>query len=481
MLAVRLPEIGTAQAWRDAARACLAQRRSPAELTWVYGDASPDLFAEETCVSSETTTITVPRSFIELANTVVWHRDAERFASLYALLWRLKDRPELMGDLGDPLVWQLRAMEKSVRRCQHKMKAFVRFREIEAPDAIRRRFAAWFEPTHHTLEPTAPFFARRFADMDWVIVTSSATAIFEDGELSIGQGRPKPPLPEDSAEDLWSTYFRSIFNPARLKVKAMQSQMPRKYWGNMPETRLIPGLIAQAESRVRSMREAAPTAPSSRAEMIKKRLRPVGPLAREPDSLENLRCQAKACARCSLHRGATQVVIGEGPANSDLMFVGEQPGDQEDLAGRPFVGPAGQLLDSACGAAGIDREACYVTNAVKHFKFTPRGKRRIHQKPNAGEVEHCKWWLDLERRLVRPRLIVALGGTAAEALVGNGTSILKRRGTVERAEDGTPVFLTVHPSYLLRLPNAEVRAGETERFQRDFISAAHIFQGLVAA
>ena len=207
----------------------------------------------------------------------------------------------------------------------------------------------------------------------------------------------------------------------------------------------------------------------------------MGPLAREPDNLESLRCEAKACARCSLHRGATQVVIGEGPANADLMFVGEQPGDQEDLAGRPFVGPAGQLLDSACRAAGIDREASYVTNAVKHFKFTPRGKRRIHQKPNAGEVSQCKWWLDLERRLVRPRLIVALGATAAEALTGNGTGILKRRGMVERAEDGTPVFLTLHPSYLLRLPNAEVRAAETERFQRDFITAAQIFQELVAA
>src|SRR5690606_1466058 len=133
-----------------------------------------------------------------------------------------------------------------------------------------------------------------------------------------------------------------------------------------------------------------------------------------------LRRQLSDCIRCPLHRQATQAVPGEGPADAALMIVGEQPGDQEDLAGRPFVGPAGRLFDAICAAAGLDRGAAYVTNAVKHFKFVPRGKRRLHQRPNSGEIAHCRWWLDHERALVRPRLILALGATAAEALTGSG-------------------------------------------------------------
>ena len=175
-----------------------------------------------------------------------------------------------------------------------------------------------------------------------------------------------------------------------------------------------------------------------------------------PESLAALHDQAAACRRCPLYRNATQVVVGEGPRDARLMFVGEQPGDEEDRAGRPFVGPAGRLFDAIASEAGVDRDRSFVTNAVKHFKFAPRGKRRIHQKPDAGEVEACQWWLDAERRLVRPKLIVALGATAAESLTGTGKGILKRRGRIEATEDGTPVFLTVHPSYLLRLPTEEL-------------------------
>ena len=138
-----------------------------------------------------------------------------------------------------------------------------------------------------------------------------------------------------------------------------------------------------------------------------------------PGSLEALKAEASACTRCPLHRDATQVVVGEGPRDAPLMVVGEQPGDQEDLAGRTFVGPAGQLFDRLAEDAGLDRDRAFVTNAVKHFKFTPRGKRRIHQRPDAGEVQACRWWLDLERELIRPKLILAMGATAALSLTGN--------------------------------------------------------------
>lgn len=186
-----------------------------------------------------------------------------------------------------------------------------------------------------------------------------------------------------------------------------------------------------------------------------------------PPTLEAARLEAAACTRCPLYANATQTVFGEGPVPARLMFVGEQPGDQEDLAGHPFVGPAGQVFDAALGEAGIDRGSVYVTNAVKHFKFEPRGKRRIHQKPNAGEIAACRFWLDLERRFVQPRLVVALGATAVAGLLGRGAPVGSLRGRPVPLADGTPMWVTVHPSFLLRMPDRAQAALERERFVAD--------------
>jgi len=260
-----LPRIGTAKAWRDAARDLLASDIRPEDLLWQCGDPTQsDLFGEDPAPLEPGQVRTVPRTFLALADNVVWHSDPQRFARLYAVLWRLRDRPGAMTDRGDPALARLRQMERNVRRCAHKMKAFVRFRDLGTGTG-RRRFAAWFEPTHHTLEPTAPFFARRFGDMDWIIVTPDVTARFEQGKLGFEAGRPKPDLPEDATEALWGTYFCNIFNPARLKVRTMTSEMPRRYWNNLPEARHIPDLIAEAEARARAMQDAAPTLPPRRA------------------------------------------------------------------------------------------------------------------------------------------------------------------------------------------------------------------------
>lgn len=190
-----------------------------------------------------------------------------------------------------------------------------------------------------------------------------------------------------------------------------------------------------------------------------------------PASLSELGAGLQGCRRCPLWRDATQAVCGEGPARARLMIVGEQPGDQEDLAGRPFIGPAGRLLDAALADAGLDRAEAYLTNAVKHFKHEPRGKRRLHRTPNAGEVEACRWWLDHERRLVRPRLILALGATAGGALLRRRPSIRAERGKVIEGLDGGRILLTVHPAYLLRLPDAEARLRERRAFLEDLRSA----------
>jgi uracil-DNA glycosylase family protein len=173
------------------------------------------------------------------------------------------------------------------------------------------------------------------------------------------------------------------------------------------------------------------------------------------------------CQRCPLFEHATQAVFGEGPAAAEVMFVGEQPGDQEDIAGKPFVGPAGQVFDRALAVAGIERSRVYITNAVKHFKFELRGKKRIHQKPNAGEIHACRFWLDLERQFVRPKLVVALGATAAASLLGKSASITSLRGKKLELPDGASLMVTIHPSFLLRMPDREKAADEERRFEAD--------------
>jgi DNA polymerase len=184
-------------------------------------------------------------------------------------------------------------------------------------------------------------------------------------------------------------------------------------------------------------------------------------------SWEALLEDARSCTRCDLYRHATQTVFGEGPLDARIMFVGEQPGDQEDLAGRPFVGPAGAVFDAALEKAGIERSTVYVTNAVKHFKFVAKGKRRIHNKPDSGEIAACRWWIEHERELIRPGVTVALGATAARSLVGKTVTIGKVRGEPLTLEDGSECWVTVHPSALLRMPDAEARREARALFVRD--------------
>lgn len=184
-------------------------------------------------------------------------------------------------------------------------------------------------------------------------------------------------------------------------------------------------------------------------------------------SWDALLAEARVCRRCELYKYGTQTVFGEGPLDAKILFVGEQPGDQEDLAGRPFVGPAGKLFDASLEEAGIDRAQTYVTNAVKHFKFVARGKKRIHSKPDAGEITACRWWIEQERALIRPPLTVALGATAARSLLGKVVMITKVRGAPLSLADGSECWVTVHPSFLLRLPDPDARRTERARFVDD--------------
>ena len=194
--------------------------------------------------------------------------------------------------------------------------------------------------------------------------------------------------------------------------------------------------------------------------------------ARTLTSTRELAGEINACRRCTLWKPATQGVPGEGKSPSNLMLIGEAPGDSEDLKGHPFVGPAGAMLDRALEDAGMSRQSIYLTNAVKHFKFEPRGKRRLHVKPSATEIEACHWWLEEELRLVSPKLVIALGATAARALLGRVVTIAQTRGTPIRLNDRTNLWVTIHPSFLLRIPEESRKRAEYQRFVQELSAAS---------
>ena len=464
--------------WRKAARTLVLNDVAPEAVDWSAGTEG-DLFATSTTLPDvpDGAAFTVPREFVDRAQAVICHRDPARFALLYRLLFRLRRQSQLLRVASDADVARLRELEKAVRRDIHKMRAFVRFVKVGEDE----RYVAWFEPDHHIVERNAPFFARRFAGMRWAILTPRKSVEWDGGELVFGPGAKRSDAPsEDATNELWRTYFRNIFNPARLKVKAMQAEMPKKYWRNLPEASLIPDLIRGAEKAAEEMIEKMPTSPAPHHDAV--RTRHWSTPEPEPDasegadatSIAELREAASHCRRCPLWKDATQTVFGEGPADARVVFVGEQPGDQEDIAGKPFVGPAGRLFDAVLGEAGVDRSVAYVTNAVKHFKFEPRGRRRIHAKPNTGEVHACRWWLDRELDLIKPDLAVALGATAAQSLLGNAVPVTKMRGNIVTRDDGLRVFVTVHPSYLLRIRDENEKQVERERFTQDMIAVGRL-------
>jgi len=444
--------------WRAAARALAANAVPPSEISWQVGDAPQDLFGTGTAGPiaagpAETQRFAVPRSFLNLAQSAICHSDPERFSLLYTLLLRLRDQPRALEDAADSLVRRIQSMAKEIRRDMQKMHAFVRFRELDTPEGLR--YVAWFEPDHHIVRSNAGFFVRRFANMAWSILTPELSIHWDGDTLTEGPGATRADAPDgDPIEETWKTYYASIFNPARVKIKAMTKEMPKKYWKNMPETALVAGLVAGAQAREALMVETSRDGIGGNAGI----------------AWEALLEEARGCTRCHLYKCGTQTVFGEGPVDAQIMFVGEQPGDQEDLAGKPFVGPAGQLFDRALADAGIDRARTYVTNAVKHFKFEQRGRRRIHQKPDAPEISACRWWLEQERTIIRPPITVALGATAARALFGKAVTISAVRGQAQQAYDGAETWVTVHPSFLLRV--RDNREEEYARFVHDLTAIA---------
>jgi DNA polymerase len=413
----------------------------------------------------------VPAAFIDLCREVILHRDPQRLGLLYRLLWRLRAEPRLLQVATDADVVRARAMEKAIGRDIHKMHAFVRFRETRIDDG-RPLYVAWFEPSHRIVEAAAPFFARRFASMRWSILTPDRSAYWDGIRLLFGPGSARADAPTaDELEAHWKAYYASIFNPARLKIGSMQAHMPKKYWRNLPEAELIDGLIGESNARAQQMIDADAVRPE------RKVVRYTPPLNAQPSplpatvgSLDALAAAAKDCRNCPLWEHATRTVFGEGPVDARVVFVGEQPGDQEDLAGRPFVGPSGKLFDAALAAAGIARSQVYVTNAVKHFKFEPRGKFRLHRTPRQLEIDACVEWFERELAIIDPGLVVCMGATALRAVTGMSTPVSELRGRIVQWRDGVELLVTVHPASILR-GDPSARSREIERFNADLALA----------
>jgi DNA polymerase len=455
--------------WREHARALILADVPPEDVSFVTDDDAPALFEDAPLPITHAppdTEFRVPRRFVELAEQAALHRDEDRYDLLYRILWRLRGEPLLLDLAADPEIARLHATAKAVARDIHKMHAFVRFRAVATREG--EHFVAWYEPDHHIVEAATPFFARRFANLVWTILTPERSAHWDARELVFGPGATRADAPaEDELEAMWLSYYASIFNPARPKPKAMRAEMPKRFWHNLPEAQLIAPLLAGAEERTQEMIARAPTKPAVRRGAKHPNPAAAEQRAEAADDLMQLKREALECRACPLWAPATQTVFGEGPKHAPILFVGEQPGDQEDLAGRPFVGPAGKILDRALADAGLDRSRAYVTNAVKHFKFEPRGKRRLHKKPNLGEIRACAPWLEGELSLVKPKIVVMLGASAAQAMLGRSAPVMKQRGRVLDLPGGRHGLVTVHPSYLLRLQGDDERHEAYQDFVKD--------------
>jgi uracil-DNA glycosylase len=451
------------------ARERLAAAVRPDEAAW-SDERRPSLFGGVDAGRGEVPAATpsIAREMLGLLERLACYRDPGRWDLMYRLVWRVvHENRSLMENDADGDVRTARLWSQAVSQDVHKMHAFLRFHATVGDDGVPC-YVAWFEPQHEILRYAMPFFEKRFGNMRWMIATPDGAAVWRGtrAEFIDSPGRSVVPR-EDSTHDLWRTYYRNICNVARVNPRMMQREMPQRYWRHLPEATQIHALLHENPRTLATTLGSDAAAENDRVpRAITESLDRIAPVADSP----------LTCQRCSLWQRATQAVLGEGPLDARIMLVGEQPGDEEDLRGRPFVGPAGQVLDEALQKAGVSRGELFVTNAVKHFKWEPRGKRRLHMKPQQQEVRACNGWLEREIAAVAPVVIVALGGTAIRALIGMQLTIDEARKMELSTANGVRVVATYHPSAVLRVPD-ERRAAIEAALREDLRFAAAMVAG----
>jgi uracil-DNA glycosylase len=454
--------------WQERARGLLAAGTPPHHVVWVVGGEHPLLpLAAEKDAGASSPRVRVSKRFVDLARIAACHRAPDRWSLLYRVLWRLvHDDRELLDSVLDADVARLTSLVQQVRQDMHRMQAFVRFRRIR--DGNAERLISWYNPQHDVAALVAPHFAARYPKVNWSIFTPQASVHWTAGQLAVDGGVDPSAWPrhdsDEEAENLWRVYYRAAFNPARLNERKLVREMPTRFWDTLPEAKEIPSLVAAAPAVTAALRTHSGGATN----------RAVIPAAGD---IKVLREAAAHCRSCGLHEHATQTVFGEGPVTAPLMLVGEQPGDTEDRSGHPFVGPAGEVLDRAFAAVGLQRGDVYLTNAVKHFGWEPRGKWRIHRTPRLSEIHACRPWLEHELALVKPRVLVLLGGVAARALLGPQTRVAAVRGRILSTPWASSTLVTYHPSAVLRAGEGDMRDRLFESLTADLsLAVAHLAQ-----
>ncbi len=421
MRLIRLAKETDFDGWRTAARSLRLAGVLPRKVAWTVNGSEIDMAFPEARPPGDAPgmrkgAFTVPKAFADLAVDVVLHRSPDRFNLLYRLLFRLAQNPRLMEDAADSDVARARDFAGAVRAASARMEAEVRLRLIE--DAPRPVHVGWHAPAHRVAERAALALTARYAQICFSVLTPEASLHWDTRTLTVGAGARLGDSPSDEAvEAHWRKRCMALF-PATPAPPAISSR--------------------DLKAALRGSRDGPYErgAPASHAEIV---------------------AGVDTCRRCGLWREASRGVAGEGPARAALMLVGEQPSDPDDLAGRPFTGSAGALLDQALTAAGLTRSAVFLTNAVRHFKHERRGQRRLHRSPGPGEVDACRWWLDAERRLVQPKVVVALGATAALSVFGKALPVLSSRGQPRPLSGRTQGLVTFHPAFILRLPDDRAR------------------------
>lgn len=421
--------------FRSLSRTLLAQEISPTQLDFRANNElrllSASGYRMDSQINQASTLRISPKKMRWLQNIAMFRSD-DVWHLLYRLLWKIRSNAKILDNPADPDVIEGERRAKQVSRDIHKMHAFVRFNKMTIED--EEHFFAWHKPQHKIVRAGAIFFKRRFGSMRWSILSPDESVHWDLENLRFTEGVATQPTFSDSVEAHWLTYYRSIFNPARIKIKAMKKEMPVRYWESMPETRIITQLLKEAPARIEQMRLAA----QPRA------------IVPQSKSLSELEAPCRECKSCPIACLGGKAVFGEGDEGARVMLVGEQPGDEEDLVGRPFVGPAGKILNQILQNCNLDRSKLYITNAVKHFKWEPRGKRRLHQRPNGSEILACRPWLLAELETVKPEAIVCLGATAAQSVLGIKIGVSESLEKVFRGPNGIKVFVTYHPSAILR-------------------------------
>lgn len=453
----------TFEAWRKSARRLLEDKIHYEDVIWETADSGSlfDLMSDS--AGEKPSLIKIPRDFIETAHFVSAFNDDSTWSLLYRLLYRIVfENREIMQIALDNDVLEFERKRNLVSRDLHKMKAFVRFKEIKKND--QSIYVAWHRPDHRVLKFSAPFFTDRFNGMNWIIFTEDESMHWINNELTFGPGISQREADAfDETEELWKTYYASIFNPARLKINMMKKELPVRHWKTLPEAELIDGLIKEAPNMVQEFYDSQRTSA-------------IASIPKNVSTLSELKAALPTCGACTICPKATGPVFGEGPSDADIVFVGEQPGNEEDLAGSPFVGPAGRLFMDALARADISRSEVYLTNAVKGFKFKDQDGFRKHLNPSASEISACRPWVKAELEMIKPRVLVCLGASAAQSIFGKMMKVGESQGKVFQTSHSDYTIILPHPSAILRMQDENEKARMHEHFINEIAEIKNLLE-----